>query len=88
MSDCVVLHMCILTESVHFKPITKKFIKNKICKIYKYFDKIIIDKEKKRCYNSSCVDKKYGRVAQLGEHWLYKPGVTGSSPVPPTIHSV
>ena len=29
------------------------------------------------------VDK--GRVAQLGEHRPYKPGVTGSSPVPPTI---
>ncbi len=27
---------------------------------------------------------KYGRVAQLGEHRPYKPGVTGSSPVPPT----
>ncbi len=25
-----------------------------------------------------------GRVAQLGEHRPYKPGVTGSSPVPPT----
>ena len=22
----------------------------------------------------------------MGEHWLYKPGVTGSSPVPPTIY--
>ena len=30
------------------------------------------------------VDK--GRVAQLGEHRPYKPGVTGSSPVPPTIY--
>ena len=29
--------------------------------------------------------KKLGRVAQLGEHRPYKPGVTGSSPVPPTI---
>ena len=28
------------------------------------------------------IDK--GRVAQLGEHRPYKPGVTGSSPVPPT----
>ena len=27
---------------------------------------------------------KSGRVAQLGEHRPYKPGVTGSSPVPPT----
>ena len=27
-----------------------------------------------------------GRVAQLGEHRPYKPGVTGSSPVPPTIY--
>ena len=26
-----------------------------------------------------------GRVAQLGEHRPYKPRVTGSSPVPPTI---
>ena len=26
-----------------------------------------------------------GRVAQLEEHRPYKPGVTGSSPVPPTI---
>ena len=26
-----------------------------------------------------------GRIAQLGEHRPYKPGVTGSSPVPPTI---
>ncbi len=25
-----------------------------------------------------------GRIAQLGEHRPYKPGVTGSSPVPPT----
>lgn len=25
-----------------------------------------------------------GRVAQLGEHRPYKPGVTGSNPVPPT----
>ena len=29
--------------------------------------------------------EKLGRVAQLGEHRPYKPGVTGSSPVPPTI---
>ena len=29
------------------------------------------------------IDK--GRVAQLGEHRPYKPGVTGSIPVPPTI---
>jgi hypothetical protein len=27
---------------------------------------------------------KFGRIAQLGEHRPYKPGVTGSSPVPPT----
>ncbi len=27
----------------------------------------------------------WGRVAQLEEHRPYKPGVTGSSPVPPTI---
>ena len=27
-----------------------------------------------------------GRVAQLGEHRPYKPGVTGSSPVPPTTY--
>ena len=27
-----------------------------------------------------------GRVAQLEEHRPYKPGVTGSSPVPPTIY--
>ncbi len=26
-----------------------------------------------------------GRLAQLGEHRPYKPGVTGSSPVPPTL---
>ncbi len=26
-----------------------------------------------------------GRIAQLGEHSPYKAGVTGSSPVPPTI---
>ena len=26
-----------------------------------------------------------GRLAQLGEHRPYKPGVTGSIPVPPTI---
>ncbi len=32
------------------------------------------------------IDK--GRVAQLGEHRPYKPGVTGSSPVPPTIGSI
>ena len=29
--------------------------------------------------------KSFGRVAQLGEHRPYKPRVTGSSPVPPTI---
>ena len=29
------------------------------------------------------IDK--GRLAQLGEHRPYKPGVTGSIPVPPTI---
>src|SRR6056300_2816 len=28
---------------------------------------------------------KYGRIAQLGEHRPYKPRVTGSSPVSPTI---
>jgi hypothetical protein len=27
-----------------------------------------------------------GRIAQLGEHSPYKAGVTGSIPVPPTIH--
>ena len=27
----------------------------------------------------------YGRIAQLGEHLPYKQGVTGSSPVVPTI---
>src|SRR2546430_35552 len=27
-----------------------------------------------------------GRLAQLGEHQLDKLGVTGSSPVPPTLH--
>ncbi len=27
----------------------------------------------------------FGRIAQLGEHSPYKAGVTGSSPVPPTI---
>ncbi|CAH7295854.1 hypothetical protein VCHA39P226_480002 [Vibrio chagasii] len=27
----------------------------------------------------------YGRLAQLGEHLPYKQGVTGSSPVSPTI---
>ncbi len=26
-----------------------------------------------------------GRIAQVGEHRPYKPGVTGSSPVPPTM---
>ena len=31
------------------------------------------------------VDKKDGRIAQLGEHLPYKQGVTGSSPVVPTI---
>ena len=29
-----------------------------------------------------------GRVAQLEEHRPYKPGVTGSSPVPPTIYII
>ena len=29
-----------------------------------------------------------GRVAQLEEHRPYKPGVTGSSPVPPTIYLI
>ena len=49
------------------------------------FVPVFIDKGKKRCYNMFCLTKKsFGRVAQLGEHWLYKPGVTGSSPVPPT----
>ena len=32
------------------------------------------------------IDK--GRVAQLEEHRPYKPGVTGSSPVPPTIYII
>ena len=27
-----------------------------------------------------------GRLAQLVEHRLYTPAVTGSSPVPPTTH--
>ena len=45
-----------------------------------------MDIEKKRCYNITYKVKAKisGRIAQLGEHWLYKPGVTGSSPVPPT----
>ena len=29
--------------------------------------------------------KAYGSIAQLGEHMPYKHGVTGSSPVVPTI---
>ena len=33
----------------------------------------------------SVVLRSFGRVAQLGEHRPYKPRVTGSSPVPPTI---
>lgn len=59
---------------------------NIFCKISEYYANIIIDKEKERCYNITCIVKKEisGRVAQLGEHWFYKPGVTGSSPVPPT----
>ena len=28
----------------------------------------------------------HGSIAQLGEHMPYKHGVTGSSPVVPTIH--
>ena len=31
---------------------------------------------------------KYGRIAQLGEHRPYKPRVTGSSPVSPTIFTI
>ena len=52
----------------------------------KYYAKNVIDKEKCRCYNITYKEKVSlsGRVAQSGEHWLYKPGVTGSSPVPPT----
>jgi len=34
------------------------------------------------------LSKVYGRVAQLGEHRPYKPRVTGSSPVPPTIEFI
>lgn len=30
----------------------------------------------------------YGRLAQLGEHLPYKQGVTGSSPVSPTIRGL
>jgi hypothetical protein len=39
------------------------------------------------CYiiYSEVVSGKSGRIAQLGEHSPYKAGVTGSSPVPPTI---
>ena len=29
----------------------------------------------------------YGRIAQLGEHLPYKQGVTGSSPVVPTMYT-
>ena len=36
--------------------------------------------ESKNVYN--------GRIAQLGERRPYKPGVTGSSPVPPTMQSI
>ena len=30
--------------------------------------------------------KRFGSIAQLGEHMPYKHGVTGSSPVVPTTH--
>ena len=38
---------------------------------------------------AECDTKKamYGSIAQLGEHMPYKHGVTGSSPVVPTIQS-
>ena len=34
------------------------------------------------------IDKRCGRLAQLGEHLPYKQGVTGSSPVPPTKSTI
>ena len=33
-------------------------------------------------------DPRAGRLAQLVEHRLYTPAVTGSSPVPPTTHDL
>ncbi len=38
------------------------------------------------CYSITLELIRFGRVAQLGEHSPYKAGVTGSSPVPPTIY--
>ena len=34
------------------------------------------------------IDENFGSIAQLGEHLPYKQGVTGSSPVAPTIGPV
>ncbi len=39
--------------------------------------------------SASCEDRREGgRLAQLVEHRLYTPAVTGSSPVPPTTHGL
>ena len=41
-----------------------------------------------KAFIRSVMLKAFGRVAQLGEHRPYKPRVTGSSPVPPTIEFI
>ncbi len=48
--------------------------------------KKVLDKLKTLRYNKNC-RWWHGRIAQLGEHLPYKQGVTGSSPVVPTISS-
>ncbi len=46
----------------------------------------MLDITRKNRYNNQVVyGKAYGSIAQLGEHLPYKQGVTGSSPVVPTM---
>ena len=55
--------------------------------------KIFLDRWERLLYNTKAARKKrsffspvcQGSIAQLGEHLPYKQGVTGSSPVVPTI---
>ena len=68
----------------------KKCLKKFFEKNQKNFKKGI-DKRKTLWYNLSrrreraATRKGFGSIAQLGEHLPYKQGVTGSSPVVPTI---
>jgi hypothetical protein len=51
---------------------------------YSYWDKFFATLCNLKIAALESLHKKGGRVAQLGEHRPYKPGVTGSNPVPPT----